>query len=43
MKVAPVKDTVETFAIGLAPAGAKKATLSMTWENVAASVPVLVH
>jgi hypothetical protein len=43
MKVAPVKDTVETFAIGLTPAGAKKATLSLTWENVAASVPVLVH
>jgi hypothetical protein len=43
MKVAPVKDTVETFVIGLEPAGGKKANLSLTWENVAASVPVLVH
>lgn len=43
MKVTPVKDTVETFTIGLEPAGGKKTTLSMTWENVAASVPVLVH
>ncbi|HEY0156201.1 MAG TPA: DUF2911 domain-containing protein [Thermoanaerobaculia bacterium] len=43
MKVAPVKDTVETFAIGVTPDGAKKGTLSMTWENVTASVPVAVH
>lgn len=43
MTVKPVKGTVETFVIGLEPAGAKKATLSLTWENVAASVPVLVH
>jgi hypothetical protein len=43
MTVKPVKDTVETFVIGLEPAGGPKANLSLTWENVAASVPVLVH
>jgi hypothetical protein len=43
MTVKPVKDTVETFVIGLEPAGGPKANLSLTWENVTASVPVLVH
>ena len=43
MKVAPVKDTVETFTIGIVPAGGKNGSLSMKWENVEASVPVMVH
>jgi len=43
MTVAPIKDTVETFTIRVAPAGEKKGTLSMKWENVEASVPVMVH
>src|SRR5438067_1673054 len=37
MTVAPVKDTVETFVIGVGPA------LTLTWENTRASVPVAVH
>lgn len=43
MKVIPVKDTVETFTIAIAPAGENKGALSMKWENVEASVPVMVH
>ena len=43
LAVEPVKDTVETFVIGLQPAGAHKQTLSFTWENARASVPVMVH
>lgn len=44
MKVAKVKDSVETFNIALEPAkDAKSATLTMTWENTQASVPVTVH
>jgi hypothetical protein len=43
MKVAPVKDTVETFTIGIVPAGEMNGSLSMKWENVEASVPVMVH
>lgn len=43
MKVAAVKDTVETFAIDVKPAGAKSGTLSLTWENTTATVPVMVH
>ena len=43
MDVKPVKDTVETFAIGLESAGASKANLTLTWENTQASVPVMVH
>jgi hypothetical protein len=43
MTVKPVKETVETFVIGLEPAGGQKANLTLTWENVAASVPVMVH
>lgn len=38
MKVAPVKDTVETFNIGV---DAK--ALTLTWENTKAWVPVSVH
>lgn len=37
LKVAPVKDPVETFAIGIGD------TLSLTWENTKAWVPVVVH
>lgn len=43
MSVKPVKDTVETFVVDLKPATATKGTLSLTWENTAASVPVVVH
>ncbi|HYO76759.1 MAG TPA: DUF2911 domain-containing protein [Thermoanaerobaculia bacterium] len=44
MTVKPVKDTVETFAIGIAPvAGKNNGTLSLTWENTTATVPVMVH
>jgi hypothetical protein len=39
MKVAPVKDAVETFAIAIKPAG-DGAVLTLTWENVEASVAV---
>ena len=38
MKVSPVKDTVETFVIGI-----DKSALSLTWENTRATVPVMVH
>lgn len=38
MTVTPLKNTVETFAIGI---DAK--ALTMQWENVQASVPVMVH
>jgi hypothetical protein len=37
MTVTPVKDTVETFVIGIGKA------LTLTWENTRASVPVAVH
>ena len=43
MTVKPVKDTVETFAIDVKPGEAKRGTLTMTWENTQASVPVIVH
>lgn len=43
MKVTPVKDTVETFVIGVEPGTANRATLTLTWENTQASVPVMVH
>lgn len=36
MTVTPVKDTVETFVIGLGKA------LTLTWENTRASVPIAV-
>ena len=37
MTVTPVKETVETFVIGIDKA------LTLTWENTRASVPVAVH
>ena len=37
MSVAPVKDTVETFVIGI------DKNLNLTWENTRASVPIVVH
>ena len=37
MKVAAVKDTVETFNIGVGD------TLSFTWENTKAWTPIIVH
>lgn len=37
MTVTPVKDTVETFVIGI------DKNLSLTWENTKAWVPVTVH
>jgi hypothetical protein len=43
MTVKPVKDPVETFAIALASSGAKNGTLTLTWENTAASVPLMAH
>jgi hypothetical protein len=43
MKVAPVEDTVETFAIDVKPAGSKSGTLSLTWENTTVTVPVRVQ
>ncbi len=38
MKVTPVKNTAETFAIDLT-----SGKLALTWENVEASVPVVAH
>lgn len=43
MKVAAVNDTVETFAIDVKPGTANRGTLTLTWENTQASVPVMVH
>jgi hypothetical protein len=43
MTVKPLADAVETFAIGVKPAGAKNGTLTLTWENTEASVPVSVR
>lgn len=43
LTVKPVKSPVETFAIDLKASGEKKGTLSLTWENTEASVPVMVH
>ena len=43
MTVKPVKDTVETFVIGLKPTAGKNGLLTLTWENTEASVPVVVH
>ena len=37
MKVSPVKDTVETFVIGI------DKNLSLTWENTKAWVPITAH
>ena len=43
MAVKPVKGTVETFVVGLKPAGAKDGWLTLTWENTEASVPLVAH
>ena len=43
MTVKPVKDTVETFVIGVTPSGGNKGALTLTWENTQASVPVVVR
>jgi hypothetical protein len=43
MTVTPVKENVETFAIDLKPGKGSAGTLTMTWENTQASVPVVVH
>ena len=43
MTVKPIKKTVETFVIGLKSSGAKTGTLTMTWENTEASVPISVR
>lgn len=43
MTIKPAKSVVETFTIGIKPGDAKKGTLTMAWENVEASVPVIVH
>lgn len=43
MKVSPVKDTVETFAIKLQPGGGKAGLMTMTWENTSASVALTAH
>jgi hypothetical protein len=43
MTVHAVGDTVETFVISIEPGEGANGNLKMTWENVEASVPVLVH
>jgi hypothetical protein len=43
MTVAPVKDTVETFVIGIKAGKDNAGTLTLTWENTSASVPLTVH
>lgn len=43
MAVSQVRNTVETFLIDVKPSGAKNGTLSLTWENTTATVPVTVH
>jgi hypothetical protein len=43
MKVAPVKETVETFVIDLKPTTTHRGMLTLTWENTQASIPVMVH
>jgi len=43
MTVKPVKNTVETFVIGLKSTGAKKGALTLTWENTEASVTLTGH
>ncbi|MDQ3284018.1 MAG: DUF2911 domain-containing protein [Acidobacteriota bacterium] len=43
LDVKRVKTAVETFAIDLRRASDKKGTLSFTWENTQATVPVMVH
>lgn len=43
MKVKKLDAPVETFAIAVKPADAHNGVLSLSWENVEASVPVMVH
>lgn len=43
MSIKPVKDTVETFVVDVKPSGAKNGTLTLTWENTEASVPITVR
>ena len=43
MTVRATSKPVETFAIALTRAAAKKANLTLSWENVAASVPITVE
>ncbi len=43
MNVRAVKDTVETFVIGIKSVSDKTGLLTLTWENTEASVPVMVH
>jgi hypothetical protein len=43
MSVKPLKDTVETFLVGVKPSGAENGTLTLTWENTEASVPITVR
>jgi hypothetical protein len=43
MSVRQLKDTAETFAIGIKPGSAKNGTLTLTWENTEASVPLTAH
>lgn len=42
MTVRKLKNTQETFSIGLKPTTGRKADLRLCWENVEASVPVTV-
>ena len=43
MNVKPVKETVETFAVGVKEVGKQSGLLTLTWENTEASVPIVVH
>jgi hypothetical protein len=43
MTVAAVKDTVETFVIDIKAGKGDTGTLTLTWENTSASVPLTVH
>jgi hypothetical protein len=43
MAVKPLKTPVETFAIAVKPVSGINGALTMAWESVEASVPVMVH
>ena len=43
MSVKSVRDTVETFVVGVQPSGGKNGELTLTWENTEASVPITVR
>lgn len=43
MTVTWPKNTTETFVVGLKATNARKGTLTFTWENTQASVPIMVH